>query len=84
MITNLRGHALEWYMNFSMVLIVVTQKTLDQIWVGLIDKFRNPKFESRCIIDIKEIKQLSMEFDWEFDQIFKTLMNKVIFLMSDV
>ena len=31
MITTLRGCALEWYMKFSMVLIGVAHKTLDQI-----------------------------------------------------
>ena len=46
MITTLIAHALEWYMNFSIVLAGVTQKTLDEIKVGLIDEFRKPKFES--------------------------------------
>ena len=48
-ITTLRGHVLYWYMNFYVVSTGVAQKTLDQILAGLIDEFRNPKFESQCI-----------------------------------
>ena len=81
MITTPRGHALDWYMKFYVVQIGVAQKTLDQIREGLIDEFRNPKYKSQFITEIKEIKQLSMEFVWDFDQRFKTLMAKVSFHM---
>ena len=84
MITTLRGCALDWYMKFSRVPIGVTHKIVDQIRAGWIDEFRNPTYESQCITKIKEIKKLSTESVWEFDQIFKTLMDKVSFQMSDV
>ena len=84
MITTLRVHALVWYMNFYVVPTGVTQKTLDQIREGLIDEFRNPKFESQCITQIKDINKLPTEFVWDFDQRFKKLMDKVSFQMLDV
>ena len=46
MIATLRGRLLDWYMKFSMVSKGVAHKMLDQIQEGLIDEFRNPKFES--------------------------------------
>ena len=52
--------------------------------MGLIDDFRKPKFESQCITEIKEIKQLPTKYFRYFNQIFKTLMAKVSFQMSDV
>ena len=71
-------------MKFSIVLVGVVSKTLNEIHVGLIDGFRKPKSESQCINEIKEIKQLSTEYVWDFDQIFKTLMTKVSFQILDV
>ena len=71
-------------MKFSIVLVGVVPKTLNEIRLGLIDEFKNLKFESQCITKIKEIKQLPTESIWDFDQIFKTLMAKVSFQMSDV
>ena len=52
--------------------------------MGLIDEFKNPKYESQCIRKIKEIKQFSMESVQDFDQRFKNMMAKVIFQISDV
>ena len=57
-ITTLRGRALDWYIIFSIVPIGATQKTLDQIRVGMIDEFSKLKSESQCIIEIKESKHL--------------------------
>ena len=84
MITTLRGRALEWYMKFSVVSRGFTHKKIDQIRARLIDEFRNPKFESQCITQIKDINKLPTEFVWDFDQRFKKLMAKVIFHMLDV
>ena len=50
----------------------------------MICEFRKPKSKSQCITEIKEIKQLSTESIWDFDQGFKNLMAKVSFHMSDV
>ena len=71
-------------MKFSIVLLGVVPKTLNAILLGLIDEFKKPKFESQCITEIKEIKQLPIESVWDFDQRFKTLMFKVSFQMSNV
>ena len=84
MIMTLRGRALDWYMKFSIVPIGFVPTTLNGIQVGLIDEFRNPKSKSHYITEIKEIKQPPIEFAWDFDQIFKTLMAKVSFQMLDV
>ena len=59
-------------MKFSIVLVGFVPKTLNEIQLGLIDKFKKMKSESQCITDNKDIKQLLIEFVWEFDQIFKT------------
>ena len=83
MITTLMGHALDWYMKFSVVSAEVAQKLLDQIRVGLIDEFRKPKYESQCITYIKDIKKLSMESVQDFYQRFKTLMAKLRSQMLD-
>ena len=42
--------------------------------MGPIYDFKNPKSESQCIIELKEITQLPTESVWDFDQRFKTLM----------
>ena len=79
MITTFTVHALDWYMKFYVVPIGVPQKSLDQIQIVLIEEFKKPKSELQCITKLKEIKQLSTEFVWDFDHRFKTLMDKVIF-----
>ena len=55
---TLRGRAVDWYMNFSIVPVGVVPKTLNDIPLGLIDEFKKLKYESQCIIEIKEIKKL--------------------------
>ena len=59
-------------------------KTLNKIRLRVIDEFKNLKSESQCITKIKEIKKIPIESVWDFDQIFKTLMAKVSFQMSNV
>ena len=71
-------------MKFSIVPVGNPQKTLDEIQLAMICEFRKPKSESHCITEIKEIKKLSMESVWDFDQWFKTLTAKVSFQMSDM
>ena len=53
-ITTSRGHALEWYINFSIVPMGVVQKTLNQIQVRMINEFRKLEAESQCIAEIKK------------------------------
>jgi hypothetical protein len=43
----------------------------------LIEKFKKPKSESQCIIEMKEIKQNVVEPIWEFNQRFKTLIGRL-------
>ena len=59
-------------------------KALDEVRKGLIEKFKKPKLEVQNITELKEIKQLPNETIWDFDQRFKTLMERVSFEMSDV
>ena len=79
MIVTFRVRALDRYMKFYVVPVGVLQKSLDQIQIGFIEEFKKPKSELQCITELKEIKQLSTEFVWDFDQIFNTLMAKVHF-----
>ena len=84
MIMTLWGHVLDLYMKFSIVPVGVVPKTLNDIQLRLIDEFKRLNYESQCTIEIKEIKKLTIESVWDFDQRFKTFMTKVSFQMSDV
>ena len=84
MIMTLRGCALEWFMKFSIVPAGNPEKTLDGIRLMMICEFIKTKYESQCIIKIKEIKHLLTKSVWDFDQRFKNLMAKVSFQMSNV
>ena len=59
-------------------------KNLDAVKKGLIEEFRKPKYEMQYIIELKETKQYPNETIWDFDQRFKTLMERVSFEMSDI
>lgn len=50
----------------------------------LLKEFQKPKSESQCIIEIKEIKQNANDSIWDFDQIFKVLMDQLTFYILDV
>jgi len=54
-------------------------RTLDEIKTALILDFKKPKSESQCIIELKEITQGPNEMVWDFDQRFKSLMDKLTF-----
>ena len=57
MVTTLWGHALDWYMKYSVVPLGQPQRTLEEIRRAMILEFRKPQSESQCIIEIKEIKK---------------------------
>ena len=82
--TTLRGRALDWYMKFVQVPMGNLEKTLIEVKKGLTKEFRKPKSEAQYIIELKEIKQYHNEIVWDFDQRFKTLMERVNFEMSDI
>ena len=84
MIMTLRGCALDWFMKLCIVPPGTPHNTLEEIRAAMIFEFRKPKYESQCITEIKEIKQALVESVWDFDQLFKTLIAKVSFQMSDV
>ena len=67
MTMTLRCHALNWYMKFSVVLVGIPHKKLDQIRMRLLDEFKKPNSESRCITKSKEIKKLPTESVWDFN-----------------
>ena len=46
---------------------------------AMIKEFKKPKYESQCIIELKDIKQLPTESVWDFDQKFKALINQLRF-----
>ena len=65
LVTSFRDRALTWFMKFSS-----TQNyTLDDIKKEMIKEFKNPKSESQCITELKEIQQRSGELVWDFDQV---------------
>ena len=57
---------------------------MDEICEGLFEEFKKPKSKAQYIIELKGIKQFPNETIWNFDQEFKTLMDRVRFQMSDV
>jgi len=79
LVTTFKDRALNWYMKFS----GGQNKALDEIKTALITEFKKPKSESQCITELKEIKQLSSETVWDFDQRFKVLMGQVSFTIPD-
>ena len=82
--TTLWGHALDWYMKFIQFPTGTPAKTMDEVRRGLIEEFRKPNSEAQYITELKEIKQFPNETVWDFNQIFKTLMARISFDMSDI
>ena len=62
MIMTFRGHALDWYMKLSLVPAGNPKMFLDHIQTKLINEFKKPKYDSKCIKIFKEIKKTSSEF----------------------
>lgn len=54
-------------------------RTLTEIKTALIVEFKKLKSESQCITKLKEIKHNPNEFVWDFDKIFRTLMDQLTF-----
>ena len=55
---------------------------LDDIKAAMIKEFKNPKSESQCITELKEIQQRHGELVWDFDQTFKVLLDQVSFTIG--
>ena len=53
LITSFRDRALTWFMKFSST----QSHALDDIKAVIIKEFKNPKSESQCITELKEIQQ---------------------------
>ena len=73
LVTSFRDHALTWFMKFSST----QNHALPVIKAAMIKEFKNPKFESQCITELKEIQQRRGESVWDFDQRFKVLLDQV-------
>jgi len=50
---------------------------------ALLKELNKPKAESRYITELKEIKQVQRELVWDYDQIFKDVMDILIFHIPD-
>jgi hypothetical protein len=48
-------------------------RTLAEVRQALLKEFQNPKSQSQCITELKDINQILNESVWEFDQRFKIL-----------
>jgi hypothetical protein len=59
--TTFRDRALIWYMKYKATMPVGQARSLDNIKQDMLRKFQNPKSESQCIMEIKEIKQKERE-----------------------
>lgn len=68
-------------MKFQTTTPTRTTRTLTEIKTVLILEFKKSKLESQCITELKEIKQGANESVWDFDQRFKSLMDKIAFLI---
>jgi hypothetical protein len=79
--TTLRDRTLSWYM--KLVQGLAQPKPLNQIKNALISKFKKPKSKSKCLIELKEIKQKVAKPVSEFDQRFKTLTGRLTFQILD-
>ena len=62
--TMFKERALHWFMKYT----DRQARTLVEVKVALTAKFKKPKSESPCIIELKEIKQKPIEMVWEFNQ----------------
>jgi len=77
--TMFREGALSWYMKFKATTPSFQVRTLAEIKQALLKEFQKPKPKSQCIAKIKEIKQVSGESVWDFDQRFKVLLDRLTF-----
>ena len=82
--TTLLGHALYLFMKFVQVPMGAPAKKLHEIRKWLIEEFRKPKSKVQYITELKEIKQYRNDTLLDFDQRFKTLMERVSFEMRDI
>ena len=78
LITSFRDRALTWFMKFSST----QHSSLDEIKAALIKEFKKPKSESQSITELKDIQQRHGESVWDFDQIFKVLLDQLSFTIS--
>jgi hypothetical protein len=79
--TTLRDHTLNWYMKFASG--PKQPKSLNDIKTALSGEFKKPNSESQSIIELKEIKQKVTKPVWEFDQRFKTVIDRLSFQIPD-
>ena len=71
-------------MKFFQVPMGAPTKKLAEVSKGLIEEFKKLKSKAQYIIELKEINQYLNETVWDFDQRFKTLMERVNFEMSNI
>jgi hypothetical protein len=57
---------------------------LTEIKRDLLKEFKNPKSESQCIKEFKEIKKIARESMWDYDQWFNILLERLQFQLQDV
>ena len=79
--TTFRDRALVWYMKYQSTTAQGATRALDEIKRDLIAEFKKPKSESQCITELKEIKQGHRETVWDFNQRFKSLLDKLTFAL---
>jgi hypothetical protein len=66
--TTFRDRVLKWYMKYKAIIPTGHARSLVEINKDLLSEFQNPKSESQCITEIKEINQKEGETILEYDQ----------------
>jgi len=66
-------------MKFQTTIPIGNVRTLAEIRTALILEFKNRNLKSQCITYLKDIKKNQNESMWDFDQIFKMLMDRLTF-----
>ena len=83
MATTFRDRALVWYMKYQCTTTPGATRALAEIKRDLIAEFKKPKSKSQCITELKEIKHASGETVWDFNQRFKSLLDKLAFALPE-
>jgi hypothetical protein len=70
---------LTWYMKCKATVPVGQARSLTKKNIYLHREFQNPKSESKCMTQIKEITQQVGETMWDYDKWFKLLLDRLMF-----
>jgi hypothetical protein len=82
-VMTFKDRTLLLYMKYQSTTPIGQTRMLEEIGEALLKEFQKSKSDSPCITELKEINQLQNELVWDFDQIFKILMDWLTFHIPD-